>query len=102
MDEILTIQEAKPAQRSDRFLRPPSELRPNMTEHQDGYVASRENIQVIGDLQIRVVIEASTSAFIGIAYHRGDHWYSTMGFCYVGNYKSWEDALTNILVAYYG
>jgi hypothetical protein len=89
--------------KNDRFLKPASQLTPSMTEHKNGHVISTKGVQVIGNSDIKTVfsVESSTE-FMGIAYNLDGMWYTTMGFCYVGTYAKWDDALTNLIVAYFG
>ena len=52
---------------------------------------------------VRYVVLKDCLEPVGAAWKdRRGVWHATMGTCWVGTYKSWDHALGNILVAYFG
>jgi hypothetical protein len=39
---------------------------------------------------------------LGVLWFDDQNWRATMGFCWVGTYKKLQDAMDNIIIAYFG
>lgn len=72
------------------------------TEHIPNYHPDVSGVNSMGDDDIKVVYEIYSKKVLGTAWKVGNEWYATMGYCWVGKYEKWDDALINIIVAYYG
>jgi hypothetical protein len=69
-------------------------------------ICTDERVEVIANDSYRIIIGKATPTSpaypIGVAWHDGVNWNATHGHCWVGSYKNWDEALGNIIVAYFG